>query len=92
MAELEELSHSLFHEEALSCAVERKLLYLQDPALHCMARQFRSTTPSCRCTKTCSLCTNTLAWRGSGSRGGPSRSKLALLSLTWRASTTFRKM
>ena len=30
-----ELSQSLFHSEALSCAVEKKLLYLQDPALHC---------------------------------------------------------
>ena len=30
-----ELSQSLFHNETLSCAVERKLLYLQDPSLHC---------------------------------------------------------
>jgi hypothetical protein len=69
MMELEELSHSLFHEEALSCAVERKLLYLQDPALHCMTRQFQKTTLSCRYTKTCLLCTSTLAWPSSENRG-----------------------
>ena len=59
MVEPEELSHSLFREEALSCAVERKLLYLQDPALHCMSTQFLPTTRSSRFTRTCSLCTST---------------------------------